>query len=77
MNFGKSRKEIQVISRLTAFIVLMLFCGSAFSSGAPWYRWINRVDKTIICAQISPGDFWDKYQGPYMESRCKKPGNPQ
>ena len=55
----------------------MLACGSAFSSGAPWYRWINTVDRTILCAQVSPGNVWEIYQGPYRDSQCKKPGNPQ
>lgn len=49
----------------------------AFASGAPWYKWMNRADRSIQCAQVSPGDNWVIYQGPYMESKCRKPGNPQ
>ncbi|HSY27007.1 MAG TPA: hypothetical protein VK832_05860 [Burkholderiaceae bacterium] len=64
-------------SRLTALLALMLACSMAFSSGAPWFRWKNKVNKTIMCAKISPGDVWVVMDGPYMESRCKKPGNPQ
>jgi len=69
-----------VKSRLTALVapmVLMLVCGTAFSSGAPWFRWKNKVNKTIMCAKTTPGDVWVVMDGPYMESRCKKPGNPQ
>jgi hypothetical protein len=66
-----------VKSRLAALVLLALICVAAFASGAPWYKWQNRIDRTILCAQTSPGDIWDKYDGPYMESRCKKQGNPQ
>jgi hypothetical protein len=64
-------------SGFAALVVLALFCIAAYASGAPWYKWKNRVDGTIICAQTTPGEAWFKYQGPFMESRCRKPGNPQ
>ena len=57
--------------------LLALFCGAATASEAPWYKWINSVDRTILCSQVSPGDAWAPYDGPYQESRCKKPGSPQ
>ncbi len=50
---------------------------AAHASGAPWYRWKNRIDRTILCAKTSPGDVWEKYQGPFQDSRCRKEGNPQ
>jgi hypothetical protein len=56
---------------------LMLLCVVAWASGAPWYRWQNTVDKTIMCTQNSPGEFWVRYQGPFMESNCKHAGYPQ
>lgn len=58
-------------------LVLALSCSSAFSSGAPWFKWKNVVNHTILCAQNSPGDAWQKFQGPYMEGRCRKEGMPQ
>ena len=64
-------------SRFAVLILLSLACLEAFASGAPWYKWINRMDRTVLCAQISPGPTWVKYQGPFMESQCRKPGNPQ
>jgi len=66
-----------VKSKFAVLVLLALACFEAFASGAPWYKWINRADRTILCAQISPGDTWVKYQGPFMESQCRKPGNPQ
>lgn len=64
-------------SRFAALVILALICAAALASGAPWYKWISKMDRTILCAQTSPGDFWVMYQGPYMESQCRKPGNPQ
>ncbi|ADE11593.1 conserved hypothetical protein [Sideroxydans lithotrophicus ES-1] len=64
-------------SRFAVGGMLLLLCFGAFAAGAPWYKWKNRTDGTIICAQISPGEAWYRFQGPYMESRCSKLGNPQ
>lgn len=64
-------------SKIVVLIILALACVEACASGAPWYKWMNTVDRTILCEQTSPGEFWVQYQGPYMESQCRKPGNPQ
>lgn len=56
---------------------LALACASAFASGAPWYKWQNSLDKTMLCSQNSPGEAWAIVQGPFMESGCRKPGYPQ
>lgn len=64
-------------AKLFILAVLALGSAAAFASGAPWYKWINRADRTTLCSQLSPGPTWVRYQGPFMESRCKKPGNPQ
>ncbi|BCK88757.1 hypothetical protein GALL_00900 [mine drainage metagenome] len=63
--------------KIALIVVLGMAAVSAFAGGAPWYKWINRYDRTIICAQISPGEAWIQYQGPFMEARCSKPGVPQ
>jgi hypothetical protein len=70
-------ERIFVKTKFAVLFLLAFVCVEAFASGAPWYKWMNRSDRTIICAQISPGENWVKYQGPFMESQCKKPGNPQ
>jgi hypothetical protein len=63
--------------RIAALAILALICFAAYASAAPWYRWKNLIDRTILCSQISPGENWVKFQGPFMESQCRKPGNPQ
>ncbi len=64
-------------SRIAALVLLALVSVAAFASGAPWYKWKNRFDGTILCAQVSPGETWFVFQGPFMESQCRKLGNPQ
>ena len=58
-------------------VLLALVSAAAFASGAPWYRWQNIHDRTVICSQIKPGEAWVLFRGPFMESNCKKPGYPQ
>ena len=66
--------------RALKLVLLAAALGAAWvvhASAAPWYRWKNRVNHTILCSQNSPGDVWDKFQGPYSDSRCRKEGVPQ
>jgi hypothetical protein len=62
--------------KYAAWSILALFCMAAIASEAPWYKWQNQEDNTVLCAQTPPGEAWNLYDGPYMESRCKKRGNP-
>lgn len=63
--------------KLLALLIMILACVTVIASEAPWYKWKNKSDRTILCAQNTPGESWDLYQGPFMESHCKKSGNPQ
>ncbi|MBU1775840.1 MAG: hypothetical protein KJ899_04280 [Gammaproteobacteria bacterium] len=60
-----------------AILLLSLSCATAYAAGAPWFKWMSTEDRTIICNQLSPGEGWVKYQGPFMGSQCRKPGSPQ
>jgi hypothetical protein len=60
-----------------ALSLLLLASTAALAAGAPWFKWMNSEDRTIICNQLSPGEGWVKYQGPFMDSQCRKPGMPQ
>ena len=65
-------------TRKSAALILILAAAcAAHASGAPWFRWKNRLNHTVLCSQNSPGDVWDKIQGPYSDSRCKKEEMPQ
>jgi hypothetical protein len=77
MKDRKTRKGNFMKSVIASLLFLSLICGTAFASSAPWYKWMNKFDHTILCNQLSPGEAWVQYQGPFMESQCRKPGNPQ
>ncbi len=64
-------------SKAVVLIMLALMSVTAYASGAPWYKWKNIRDRTVMCSQIRPGEAWIVFQGPFMESGCKKPGYPQ
>lgn len=64
-------------TKLAALALLALATAAVFASGMPWYKWMNTMDRTLLCSQTSPGKTWIQYQGPFMESKCRKPGNPQ
>ena len=63
--------------KAVAMLMLLALGADALSGTAPWYRWRNQLDRTIMCAQTSPGNAWEPMDGPYMDSRCRKAGNPQ
>ncbi|MBI5007062.1 MAG: hypothetical protein HZB95_08035 [Nitrosomonadales bacterium] len=60
-----------------AILFLSLASAAVIAAEAPWYKWMSKEDRTIICSQISPGEAWVRYQGPFSESTCRRPGNPQ
>jgi hypothetical protein len=66
-----------VKSSLIVLALLAAMAAGALASGAPWYKWRNKFDLTTLCAKTSPGDAWEIVDGPFSESRCRKPGNPQ
>jgi len=57
-------------------ITLALLCSAASAGGAPWYKWKNRADGSIVCTQIAPGEGWFIFRGPFQESQCQ-PATPQ
>jgi hypothetical protein len=63
--------------KIAALFVLLLVSAMATSGTAPWFRWRNQVDRTIMCSQNPPGNAWELMDGPYMDSRCRKQGKPQ
>ena len=45
--------------KLAALAVALATAWTAHASGAPWFRWKNRLNHTILCSKISPGDAWE------------------
>jgi hypothetical protein len=55
------------------------FCLVAFlpfalpAAPAPYYLWMNLIDGSRVCSQLSLGQGWKKMGGPYKDARCQKP----
>lgn len=62
--------------RLLVFALLGLISIAAIAAEAPWYKWVNTVDRTTLCAQLPPGDAWVRVQGPFKDALCRTPGVP-
>jgi len=63
-------------SKFAIAILSAVFCVSVLAAPAPWHKWRSKLDGKEFCAQISPGDGWEKVSGPYKDARCAKPGVP-
>jgi hypothetical protein len=63
--------------KFAVLALVLAAAGAVQASGAPWYRWQNRLNHTLLCSKTSPGDVWDKFDGPYSDLRCRKEGVPQ
>jgi len=53
-----------------ALLALLCLC-QAHAGPAPYWRWESKVDGRLICAQVSPGDGWKRFNGPYNNARCR------
>lgn len=62
--------------KIVFFGLLLGFSVSALAAPAAWYVWRSRIDGTMVCAQVSPGEGWEQHGGPYKDIRCTVPGVP-
>jgi hypothetical protein len=58
---------------LLCLAFLLLLMPALYAAPAPYYLWMNRIDGSRVCAQLSLGPSWQKMGGPYKDSRCQKP----
>jgi hypothetical protein len=52
--------------------LLFLCAASALAQPAPWYKWKSKLNGKEICTQTSPGDGWERSDGPFKDGRCEK-----
>ncbi|MBK1681777.1 hypothetical protein CKO20_15500 [Rhodocyclus tenuis] len=62
--------------RFAAPLALLLFAGTLAAAPAPWYLWSSTQSDGFICAQVPPGDGWQRVRGPFRDAVCKKQGLP-
>lgn len=51
--------------------LLTLACG-AFAEPAAFYLWQSKVDGHLTCAQVSPGQGWIRFSGPFRDAGCRQ-----
>lgn len=54
----------------TAFILLSHT--TAHAAPAPFYLWQSSISGKFICKQLSPGEGWSKFSGPFEDGGCRK-----
>nr|WP_282361686.1 hypothetical protein [Pseudomonas sp. PS01300] len=38
---------------------------------AAWYRWESQADGRLVCSQVSPGEGWRRFSGPFNNGACR------
>jgi hypothetical protein len=66
------------VSKTINFSIFILFLSYliTYAKPAPWYKWQSKLTGRVVCLQSSPGEGWEKFNGPYKDPRCKVPGVP-
>lgn len=58
-----------------AFLLAGAVAASAMAAPAPWYKWRSKLNGKVICTQVMQGE-WEKWEGPFKDARCERPGMP-
>ncbi|UGQ48125.1 hypothetical protein [Massilia endophytica] len=53
-----------------SILVLCLIAVAASAAPAPWFLWQSTVDGSKVCSQYPLGKGWEKFSGPFRDSRC-------
>lgn len=59
------------------FALLLSCVLQSQAAPAPFYLWQSQVTGKLICKQVSPGEGWRLFSGPFLDGGCKKPQPPQ
>lgn len=59
------------VAGVLAVLLGLSLCAAA--APAPWYLWRSKVDGKAFCFQASPGEGWERVDGPFRDARCEKP----
>jgi len=61
-------------SQLDIGLLLSVFLVPALALAEPaaFYLWKSKTSTAQVCAQTSPGAFWDKANGPFKDAHCEK-----
>jgi hypothetical protein len=53
-------------------LLLVLLFTAANAAPAPWFLWQSKTDGSKVCSQSPLGKGWEKFSGPFTDSRCTK-----
>jgi hypothetical protein len=53
---------------LTALLALSAAC---LAAPAPFFLWQSKADGHLTCAQVSPGEGWVRFAGPFRDAGCR------
>lgn len=53
-------------------LLMLLVIQPALAAPAPFYLWQSRVSGKFICKQVSPGEGWVRFSGPFEDGGCRK-----
>lgn len=53
-------------------LLSLLICEATFAAPAAWFQWRSKLDSVLVCSQTTPGEGWEKFNGPYRDARCEK-----
>ena len=52
-------------------LALAVFLPAA-AAPAPWYWWVSKLDGQRVCAQTTPGQGWERGDGPFTQAGCQR-----
>lgn len=62
--------------RIPLMLLGCLLLPTADAAPAPFYLWQSQVTDKLICKQVSPGEGWRLFSGPYVDGGCRQPVPP-
>lgn len=60
-----------VVLRIFAGLLIAAQTGLAVAAPAPWYLWQSTSTQQKICKQVSPGEGWILFAGPFRNGACR------
>lgn len=79
IRFWRTKSRREGLPRLRYGIAVGVFAGQLFAvhtelavaAPAPWYLWQSTSTQQKICKQVSPGDGWILFAGPFRNGACR------
>lgn len=68
-SFSQSLSKISF--SLSLLLLMLSFSLALQARPADWYLWQSKLEDKLLCSQTSPGEGWEKFSGPFADSRCE------